>query len=612
MNEKLKILREKAMKLPLTPGVYIMKNKQGKIIYIGKAKKLKNRVSQYFGSQNKHSVKVLKMVENVNDFDYILTDSEFEALVLEASLIKQNQPKYNILLKDDKGYSYIKITKEEYPKISAVLQKDDENADYIGPFTSSYSVKQSVDEANKIFRLPQCNKEFPRDFKKGRPCLNFHINRCMGVCTGKISKKEYNDTVKDALDFLNGDISKIIADLNKKMSECAENLDFENASKYRDRIRAIQNMQTKQKVVTETGESKDVFAVATNDNDTCIVVLRFDKGRLCDSEHFFIDNTQNDENLRSGFLTQYYAIRSVPQKVLLDETIEDLDLLTQYLTNLRGRKCSISVPQKGDGLKLVNMCRENAFEKLAQKKGRKSGEIKVLEELKTLLGLETTPEYIESYDISHTGGDDNVAGMIVFKNGRPLKRAYRTFNIKSFVGQDDYGSMREVLERRFKEYEKHKNENAEEGFGKMPDLILLDGGKGQVSVVKEILNEMNIDVPLFGMVKDSKHKTRAITGDGGEIAINSNRAVFTLVSEIQEEVHRFSVSFHHKKHAKRGLESSLTKISGVGENKAKELLKTFKTIKNIKNASVEDLAKVKGINISLAENIYNFYNQGEE
>ena len=612
MNEKLKILREKAMKLPLTPGVYIMKNKQGKIIYIGKAKKLKNRVSQYFGSQNKHSVKVLKMVENVNDFDYILTDSEFEALVLEASLIKQNQPKYNILLKDDKGYSYIKVTKEEYPKISAVLQKDDENADYIGPFTSSYSVKQSVDEANKIFRLPQCNKEFPRVFKKGRPCLNFHINRCMGVCTGKISKKEYNDTVKDALDFLNGDISKIIADLNRKMNECAENLDFENAGKYRDRIRAIQNMQTKQKVVTETGESKDVFAVATNDNDTCIVVLRFDKGRLCDSEHFFIDNTQNDENLRSGFLTQYYAIRSVPQKVLLDETIEDLDLLTQYLTNLRGRKCVISVPQKGDGLKLVNMCRENAFEKLAQKKGRKSGEIKVLEELKTLLGLENTPEYIESYDISHTGGDDNVAGMIVFKNGRPLKRAYRTFNIKSFVGQDDYGSMREVLERRFNEYEKHKNENAEEGFGKMPNLILLDGGKGQVSVVKEILNEMNIDVPLFGMVKDSKHKTRAITGDGGEIAINSNRAVFTLVSEIQEEVHRFSVSFHHKKHAKKGLESSLTKISGVGESKAKELLKTFKTIKNIKNASVEDLAKVKGINISLAENIYNFYNQGEE
>lgn len=600
------------MKLPTTPGVYIMKNKQGKIIYIGKAKKLKNRVSQYFGSQNKHSVKVLKMVENVDDFDYILTDSEFEALVLEASLIKQNQPKYNILLKDDKGYSYIKITKEEYPKISAVLQKDDENAEYIGPFTSSYSVKQSVDEANKIFRLPQCNKEFPRDFKKGRPCLNFHINRCMGVCTGKISKAEYNDTVKDALDFLNGDITKIISDLNQKMNDCAEKLDFENAGKYRDRIRAIQNMQTKQKVVTETGESKDVFAVATNDNDICIAVLRFDKGRLCDSEHFFFDNIQNDENLRSGFLTQYYSIRNVPQKVLLDEFFEDLELMAQYLTKLRGKKCTVLVPQKGDGLKLINMCRENAFEKLAQKKGKKSGEIKVLEELKNLLGLEKTPEYIESYDISHTGGDDNVAGMVVFKNGRPLKRAYRTFTIKSFIRQDDYGAMREVLERRFNEYEKHKNDNSEEGFGKMPDLILLDGGKGQVSVVKNVLDEMNIDVSLFGMVKDSKHKTRAITGDGGEIAINSNRAVFTLVSEIQEEVHRFSVSFHHKKHAKKGLELSLTKIDGIGEKKAKELLKAFKTIKAIKNASVDELAKVKGVNISLAEKIYNFYNQGEK
>ena len=612
MNEKLKALREKAMKLPLTPGVYIMKNKQGKIIYIGKAKKLKNRVSQYFGSQNKHTIKVLKMVENVHDFDYILTDSEFEALVLEASLIKQNQPKYNILLKDDKGYSYIKITKGEYPKISAVLQKDDEYAEYIGPFTSSYSVKQSVDEANKIFRLPQCNKEFPKDLKKGRPCLNFHINRCMGVCTSKISKAEYNEAVKDALDFLNGDITKIIADLNKKMNECAENLDFENASKYRDRIRAIKNMQTKQKVVNETGESKDVFAVATNDNDICIVALRFDKGRLCDSEYFFYDNDKNDDDLRSDFLMQYYGVRAVPQKVLLDEAFEDLDLVAQYLTNLRGKKCVVSVPQKGDSLKLVNMCRENAFEKLAQKKGKKSGEIKVLEELKTLLDLEHTPEYIESYDISHTGGDDNVAGMIVFKNGRPLKRAYRTFIIKSFVGQDDYGSMREVLERRFNEYEKHKSENLDEGFGKMPDLILLDGGKGQVSAVKEILADLNIDVPLFGMVKDSKHKTRAITGDGGEIAINSNRAVFTLVSEIQEEVHRFSVSFHHKKHAKKGLESTLTKIDGVGEKKAKELLKTFKTMKAIKNASIEELAKVKSVNLSLAEKIYNFYHQGEE
>ena len=610
MNEKLHILREKSMKLPLTPGVYIMKNKQGKIIYIGKAKKLKNRVSQYFGSQNKHPVKVRKMVENVDDFDYILTDSEFEALVLEASLIKHNQPKYNILLKDDKGYSYIKVTNEPYRKITAVLQKDDDTADYIGPFTSSYSVKQSVDEANKIFKLPQCNKSFPRDFKKGRPCLNFHINRCMGVCTGKISRTEYDDAVKDALDFLKGDITKIVKELKIKMNACAESLDFENAGKYRDRIRAIENMQVKQKVVTETGDSKDVFAVAFNENDICITVLRYDKGRLCDSEYFFFDSEKMVENIRCNFLIQYYGMnRAVPQKVFVDEEFEDMELLGEHLTNVRGRRCTVSVPQRGEGLKLVNMCRENAYEKLAQKKGKQSSEIKSLEELKTLLGLDKTPEYIESYDISHTGGEDNVAGMIVFRNGRPLKRAYRTFNIKSFTGQDDYGSMREVLSRRFDEYEKYKNQNPDEGFGKLPDLILLDGGKGQVNAVREVLVEKNLNIPLFGMVKDSKHKTRAITGDGGEIAINSTRSVFTLVSEIQEEVHRFSVGFHHKKHTKRGLELSLTKINGIGEAKAKELFKAFKTIKNIKNASVVELEAVKGINRQLAEEIYKYYRE---
>ena len=301
--------------------------------------------------------------------------------------------------------------------------------------------------------------------------------------------------------------------------------------------------------------------------------------------------------------------RTVPQKVMCDELFDDMDLLEQHLSTVRQRKCVVTVPQRGEGLKLVNMCRENAYEKLAQKKGKQSVEIKSLEELKNLLGLSKTPEYIESYDISHTGGEDNVAGMVVFKNGKPLKRAYRTFNIKSFVGQDDYGSMREVLSRRIDEYFKHRDENATEGFGKLPDLILLDGGKGQVNAVKDILTEKNLNIPLFGMVKDSKHKTRAITGDGGEIAINSLRSAFTLVSEIQEEVHRFSVGFHHKKHTKRGLELSLTKIDGIGEKKAKELLKTFKTIKNIKNASVEELQNVKGINFQLAEKIKEFYSE---
>lgn len=611
MNPKMKILREKAMKLPLTPGVYIMKNAKGKIIYIGKAKKLKNRVSQYFGSQNGHSLKVRKMVENVDDFDYILCDSEFEALVLEASLIKQNMPKYNILLKDDKGYSYIKVTNDPYRKISAVLQKDDSNAQFIGPFTSSYSVKQSVDEANKIFKLPQCNKVFPRDFKKGRPCLNFHIDRCMGVCTGKISQSEYEESVNEALKFLEGDVSSVIKSLEKKMHTASENLQFEVAARYRDKINAIKNMQSKQKVVTETDESKDVFAVASNGDEVCVAVLRFNGGRLCDSEHFFLDGEANGI-MRTDFLMQYYGMRnSVPKKVILDEMCDDSELVEQYLTGLLGKKCTLTVPSRGEGVRLVNMCRENAFEKLAQKKGRKGTEIRALEELKTLLGLENTPEYIESYDISHTAGADNVAGMIVFKNGRPKKSAYRTFAIKSFTGQDDYGSMREVLTRRFNEYLLHKDDGEDEGFGKMPDLILLDGGIGQVNAVKEALMPFDFDVPVFGMVKDNKHRTRAIAWGGGEITINDNRSVFTLVSEIQEEVHRFSIGYHRKKHAKGGLTLSLTQINGIGEQKAKALFKEFKTIKAIKSASVEDLQRVKGINKDLAEKIYLYYNEAE-
>lgn len=609
MNPKMKLLREKAMKLPLTPGVYIMKNSSGKIIYIGKAKKLKNRVSQYFGSQNSHAIKVRKMVENVDDFDYILCDSEFEALVLEASLIKQNMPKYNILLKDSKGYSYIKVTNDPYRKIFAVLQKDDSDSEFIGPFTSSYAVKQSVDEVTKIFRLPQCNKSFPKDIKKGRPCLNYHIDRCMGVCTGKIPLEEYQETVNEALNFLNGDINSVIKDLTEKMTIASENLQFEAAAKYRDKINAIKNMRSSQKVVTESNESKDVFSVAVNGDDLCVAILRFNGGRLSDSEHFFLDGEANAQ-MRADFIMQYYNMRnSVPQKIILDEPCEDTELLEQYLTNMRGKRCYITVPERGEGVKLVNMCRENAYEKLAQKMGRKGREVRVLEELKELLGLQNTPEYIESYDISHTAGADNVAGMIVFKNGKPYKKAYRTFSIKSFVGQDDYGSMREVLTRRFNEYMLHKDdENTSEGFGKLPDLIMLDGGQGQVNAVNEALLPFGLNIPVYGMVKDNKHRTRAIAVNGGEITINDNRSVFTLVSEIQEEVHRFSIGYHRKKHTKTGLELSLTKINGIGEQKAKALFKEFKTIKAIKEASVEELQKVKGINYDLAEKIYLYYN----
>lgn len=606
MNPKMKILRKKAMSLPLLPGVYIMKNADGEIIYIGKAKALKNRVSQYFGSQNRHPVKVRKMVENVDRFDYIVTGSEFEALVLECSLIKQHSPKYNILLKDDKGYSYIRISDGEYRKISAVFNKKDDGSEYIGPYLSSYSVRQSVDAANKIFKLPQCNKVFPRDFGKSRPCLNYYISQCCGLCTGKIKKSDYDEAVDGAIAFLKGDSRDIIADLRVKMEKAAEELDFEQAAKLRDRINSIERIKEKQKVVYKSVEEQDVFATADIDGSVCLAVLRFSNGRLFDSEHFFFDDPGDKESMRSDFITSYYSMRdNIPKRVTLDGEVADRELLEQWLSEKKGKKVTVFVPARGEQLEIVNMCRKNAEEKLAIKKGRTGREIAVLDELKDLLGLKKTPEYIESYDISHTAGQDSVAGMIVFKGGKPYRKAYKRFSIKSFDGNDDYRAMNEVLTRRFSEYEKSKDST--EGFGKLPDLILLDGGVGQVHAVEPVLREFGLKIPLFGMVKDNRHRTRAISGDGGEIAINSKRQVFTLVSEIQNEVHRFSVAYHHQKHAKRGLSLSLTEIEGVGEKRASALLKYFKTMTAIKNAEVDELTKAPGITSAVAQNIYDYY-----
>lgn len=606
MNPKMKILRKKAMSLPLLPGVYIMKNADGEIIYIGKAKALKNRVSQYFGSQNRHPVKVRKMVENVDHFDYIVTGSEFEALVLECSLIKQHSPKYNILLKDDKGYSYIRISEGEYRKISAVFNKKDDGSEYIGPYLSSYSVRQSVDAANKIFKLPQCNKVFPRDFGKSRPCLNYYISQCCGLCTGKIKKSDYDEAVDGAVAFLKGDSRDIIADLRVKMEKAAEELDFEQAAKLRDRINSIERIKEKQKVVYKSVEEQDVFATADIDGSVCLAVLRFSNGRLFDSEHFFFDDPGDKKGMRSDFITSYYSMRdNIPKRVTVDGEVADRELLEQWLSEKKGKKVTVFVPARGEQLEIVNMCRKNAEEKLAIKKGRTGREIAVLDELKDLLGLKKTPEYIESYDISHTAGQDSVAGMIVFKGGKPYRKAYKRFSIKSFDGNDDYRAMNEVLTRRFSEYEKSKDST--EGFGKLPDLILLDGGVGQVHAVEPVLREFGLKIPLFGMVKDNRHRTRAISGDGGEIAINSKRQVFTLVSEIQNEVHRFSVAYHHQKHAKRGLSLSLTEIEGVGEKRASALLKYFKTMTAIKNAEVDELSKAPGITSAVAQNIYDYY-----
>ena len=610
MNAKMPELRKQAMSLPLLPGVYIMKDKTNDIIYIGKAKKLKNRVSQYFGSQNGHSVKVRKMVDNVDHFEYIVTDSEFEALVLEASLIKQNMPKYNILLKDDKGYSYIRISGDKFKKIEAVLQKSDDDAEYLGPYTSSYAVKQSVDTANKIFKLYNCNRSFPADFRKQRPCLNYYINNCCGVCTGKISESEYSESFNQALRFLKGDFKSVKAELEDEMNSAAENLEFEKAAKYRDKLQSIEKMKDKQKVIYKNVEHQDVFATAEHDGTVCLAVLRFDGGKLFDSEVFFFDKTDDDDAaFRRNYITSYYNLRSnIPKQITVDGEVEDTELLERWLGEKRGKKCIIYLPKIGEQAQLVNMCRENALEKLAIYKGKSGKTVAVLEELRELLNLENSPDYIESYDISHTAGSDSVAGMVVFKDGRPYKSAYKRFSVKGFTN-DDYGSMNEVLERRILEY--IKNKDSGEGFGKKTDLILLDGGQGQVNAVLPLIKKYDFDVPVFGMVKDSKHRTRAIAADGGEISINSNRRVFTLVSSIQDEVHRFSIAYHHKKHAKSSVSLSLTKIPGIGEKRAKALLKQFKSLKNIKEASVDELCSVQGISRQAAEAIFNYFREDQ-
>ncbi len=606
----IKELRKKAMKLPLHPGVYIMHSRDDTIIYIGKAKALKNRVSQYFGSDKNHNEKVRRMVSNVEYFEYILTDSEFEALILESSLIKQHQPKYNILLKDDKGYSYIKVTAGDWPRISETKQVLNDGAKYIGPYLSAWTIKDTVEEARKIFRLPSCTRKFPQEIGRGRPCLNYYIKQCCAPCRGHVSQKGYNEAVQEALDFIRGGTSDSVRTLTEKMNEAAENLDFELAARIRDRITAINKLKERQKVVASRVPEQDVIALVLGGEKVSIQVFRFAGGRLYDRESFLLNADDEPEQIRSEFVMQYYSMRDkIPPVITIDGPVNDDSVLEEWLTKKAERRVKFHIPQKGEQKQLVEMCRTNAAEALAQAMGRATGrETSALDELRQLLNLPKTPEYIESYDISNLAGGENVAGMIVFENGRPLKSAYRKFKIKTVVGQDDYGSMREVIRRRFEEY---RAADKPEGFGRLPDLILLDGGKGHVGAIRPLLREMGIDVPVYGMVKDDKHRTRAITEDGGEIAIQSTRAVFTLVSSIQDEVHRFAIGYHRQQRKKATISTTLTSIPGIGETRAKALMKHFTTIRAVSEATEEMLEETPGMNAPAARAVYRYFHSEE-
>lgn len=600
--DKLKQLKSAANELSLMPGVYIMKDNKGDIIYIGKAKALKNRVTQYFGSGSGHTEKVRQMVANVDSFETIVCDSEFEALILENSLIKQYQPKYNILLKDDKGYHYILITDEKWRKVTTAMQLENKG-EYIGPFYSSYVVKDTVEEVRRIFKLPNCNRSFDIPSK---PCLNYHIGLCDAPCKGNISISEYNETITAAREFLTrGSNEKMISELTKKMNKASEMLDFEYAAKLRDRISAIKKIRERQKVVMTKHKRQDVFASAFIGETACVSVLIFRDNRLADKKHFFIEGVSDKASLYSEFLAQYYNdSNDIPSRILLDSNTEDNSLLEMWLSDKQGEKINIVLPKAGEQYELVLMCKNNAAENLSTRTERSGREMSALNELAELLGLPKPPRYIEAYDISNTSGSENVAGMIVFKDGRPYKPFYRHFKIKGFSGQDDYRSMAEVLDRRFNEYEK----GDDTAFSVLPDLILLDGGKGQISAVLPVLKAHNINVSLFGMVKDSKHRTRAIATSGGDISIKSNRKAFTLVTSIQDEVHRFAITYHKKRQSINMLSGELTKIDGVGKTRAAALLKRFKSMKKIREASVEEIEKTEGISRKIAENIYNYYN----
>ncbi len=590
--------------LTFDPGVYLMKDKSGQIIYVGKAKSLKKRVSSYFRENANHDDKVRKMVSHVYDFDYIVTDSEFEALVLECSLIKQHTPKYNILLKDDKGYHYVMVSAGEYPRITAEKQKT-EKGEYLGPYTSSFAVKQSVDEANRVFMLPTCTRKFPQELRKGRPCLNYYIKQCMGVCRGRISSEEYKDTIGQAVDYIRGGSVASVKKMTAQMEEAAEALDFEQAARLRDRIQAVRKIAESQKIIRSEEVEQDVVAFAGGNGLVCGVVLKFRGGRLVDKDTHLFSDTGEVAAVRQEFLSRYYLGQSdIPKVVAVDETTEDFELIHSLLEQTAGKRVKLFVPQRGQQRQLLEMAYHNAAEQLSQKTSYSAKEVAALDELGKLLGLPEPPSYIESYDISNLGDSGVVAGMVVFENAQPLKSAYKRFSMKEVVGQNDYACMQEVLRRRFNRYFEQKETGT--GFGRMPDLILLDGGKGHVSAVEEVLEELGISVPLFGMVKDDKHRTRAIAKNGGEIAITTFKSAFRLVSSIQDEVHRFAISYQRNVRKKNTFSMRLTEFEGIGPKKAEKLLKAFKTKAALKEASAAELADVVKMPLEKAEKLREF------
>ncbi|MCL2532240.1 MAG: excinuclease ABC subunit UvrC [Oscillospiraceae bacterium] len=598
-------LRAKALALPMLPGVYLMKDAKGGVLYVGKAKNLRARLCQYFTAQGLQGHCYIGLgLQHVADFDTIITGSEYEALVLEQSLIKQHNPKYNLCLKDDKGFLFLRVTREDWPRLSIAQRQADDGAAYYGPYTDRGAFRLAVDEAQQIYQLPTCSKTFPRDIGKGRPCLQHYIKRCAAPCARKLKHAEFVQSVRDAEKYLSQGSAQAERELRRAMELAAEELQFERAAQLRDKLHALEKLKEKQHVVSVNVEDQDVFALAADAKQACLTVLRFCEGKLCDSENFFLARIEPLEEFRQVLLERFYSSRDVGRlrRVVLDGPTQSPELLAQWLTDIAGHKVEILVAQKSEPARLVDLARQNAVEQLANKTGRQGGkQFAALEELARMLGLPAPPETIEAYDISHTGGADTVAAMVVFKHGQPFKAGYRRYAIQG-QGNDDYAAMAEVLERRLSRLEEMP----------APELILLDGGIGQVHAVQPVLARHGVVIPVFGMVKDSKHKTRAIAaGGGGEISFNATKQAFALVTKIQDEVHRFAVAYHHTKHKKTTLDSELMGIPGIGPARVKALLTHFKTLKAIKAATQEELAATPGMTKPTARWVWEHFQAGE-
>ena len=587
--------------LPMVPGIYIMKNKNDKVIYVGKAKVLKNRVKQYFINSSSHTPKVSAMVSNVDHIEYIVTNSEAEALNLECSFIKKYRPKYNILLKDDKTYPYIKITDEEYPRLLMVRRKENDNGKYFGPYVNMLAVKTLIDNLKKLFQLRDCNTLDLRC--KNKVCLNYHIGRCMGPCTNDC-KDKYKENIKQATQVLNGDFKLLINKLYDEMDKASDMLNFETAAEYRDRINAVKKIEQKQIVVTADTVDEDYIAVCRDNDYVCVQQLMVRNGKLIDKHSFFMQNCKDepDFEILTAFITQYYTDTDIPKFIY---TSADVDAeVAERLSELKNKKVIVKMPKIGDKANFIRMAELNGLEaiKVKEIELKKTSNTEAVIQLQQLLELNVLPVRIEAYDISNTNGMETVASMVVFTDGLSDKKEYRKFKIKHSGKSDDYGSMREVFYRRFQRLLQN-----DEKFSKKPDLIFVDGGKGQISSAKEILKEMNIDIPVYGIVKDDKHRTRDIISSDKEYNVPLGSKCIKLAVNIQDEMHRVAITYHKTLRDNKNLRSSLLNIPGVGKVVCKILLKEFKTVERIKNATFDELNNVKGINKVTAQNIYDYF-----